>query len=217
MRGSDPVSRLGLIAGCGSLPARGGARAARGDARPSAPSRFEGLTDPALARDVDELRWHKLGQLEAAAASLRSMAVRARSCSWARSRSRSSSTGRVASSPTARPPRCSRGSRAGRTTRSSRPSRIGSRGRASRSVARIVLLAALRRPGRRPCRVVAPDAGRAGGPRDRPPRARSARRGGDRAMRRREARMRRRRRSRRGDGRDDSPGGPASPAPAPPS
>jgi len=36
---------------------------------------FEGVTDPALASEVDELRWHRLGQLEAAAASLRAMAV----------------------------------------------------------------------------------------------------------------------------------------------
>lgn len=74
MRGSDPVSRLGLIAGCGSLPGEA-ARALRGATTSVCAIAFEGLTDPALAGDVDELRWHKLGQLDAAAASLRSMAV----------------------------------------------------------------------------------------------------------------------------------------------
>lgn len=73
MRGSDPVSRLGLIAGCGSLPGEA-ARLLRGSTTVCAIA-FEGLTDPALASEVDDLRWHRLGQLEAAAASLRSMAV----------------------------------------------------------------------------------------------------------------------------------------------
>jgi hypothetical protein len=74
MRGSDPVSRLGLIAGCGSLPAEA-ARALRGAGTTVCAIAFEGLTDPALVGDVDELRWHKLGQLEATAASLRAMAM----------------------------------------------------------------------------------------------------------------------------------------------
>ena len=73
MRASDPVSRLGLIAGCGSLPGEA-ARLVRASTTVCAIA-FEGLTDAALARDVDEFRWHRLGQLEAAAASLRSMAV----------------------------------------------------------------------------------------------------------------------------------------------
>ncbi len=75
MRGSDPVSRLGLIAGCGSLPTEA-ARALRGAGTAVCAIAFEGLTDPDLAGDVDALRWHKLGQLEATAASLRSLAVR---------------------------------------------------------------------------------------------------------------------------------------------
>ncbi len=74
MRGSDPVSRLGLIAGCGSLPGEA-ARALRRAGMAVRALGFEGLTDPALERDVDELRWRKLGQLEAAAESLRAMEV----------------------------------------------------------------------------------------------------------------------------------------------
>lgn len=73
MRESDPVSCLGLIAGCGSLPGEA-ARVLRASTKIAAIA-FEGLTDPALESDVDELRWHRLGQLEAAAASLRAMAV----------------------------------------------------------------------------------------------------------------------------------------------
>ena len=73
MRGSDPVSRLGLVAGCGSLPSEA-ARLLRAS-RTVCAIAFEGLTDPALAGEVDDVRWHRLGQLEAAAASLRSMAV----------------------------------------------------------------------------------------------------------------------------------------------
>lgn len=74
MRGSDPVSHLGLIAGCGSLP-REAARSLRRAGTTVCALGFEGLTDPTLAQDVDALRWHKLGQLEAAAAALRAMAV----------------------------------------------------------------------------------------------------------------------------------------------
>lgn len=73
MRESDPVSCLGLIAGCGNLPGEA-ARVLRASTKIAAIA-FEGLTDPALESDVDELRWHRLGQLEAAAASLRAMAV----------------------------------------------------------------------------------------------------------------------------------------------
>jgi DUF1009 family protein len=74
MRGSDPVSRLGLIAGCGSLPGEA-ARALRRAGTTVVALGFEGLTDPGLEREVDALRWQKLGRLEAAAASLRDLAV----------------------------------------------------------------------------------------------------------------------------------------------
>jgi len=74
MREGDPVPRLGLIAGCGGLP-REAAAALRETGLRVAALAFEGLTDLVLAREVDEIRWHRLGQLDAAAAALRAMAV----------------------------------------------------------------------------------------------------------------------------------------------
>ncbi len=79
MRGNAPSSRsggarLGLIAGCGSLPGEA-ARALRRSGTAVCALAFGGLTDPALAGDVDALRWQRFGQLEAAADSLREMSV----------------------------------------------------------------------------------------------------------------------------------------------
>lgn len=74
MRGRDPVSRLGLIAGRGGLPLLAASGLARAGVSVRAVA-FEGLCDPALADAVDAIRWHRLGQLEAAAASLRAMEV----------------------------------------------------------------------------------------------------------------------------------------------
>lgn len=74
MRERDPVSRLGMIAGCGRLPSEA-ARAMRDSGIPVAVLAFDGLTDASLADEVDLIRWQKLGQLEAAAESLRSMQV----------------------------------------------------------------------------------------------------------------------------------------------
>lgn len=74
MRESDPVSRLGMIAGCGRLPVD----AARGmrDAGIAVDAvAFEGLTERSLAGEIDRIRWHKLGQLEAAADSLNALQV----------------------------------------------------------------------------------------------------------------------------------------------
>jgi len=74
MRGRVPVSRLGLIAGRGRLPLL----AARGLAASGVSVRavaFEGLCEPELERAVDQIHWHRLGQLDAAAASLRAMEV----------------------------------------------------------------------------------------------------------------------------------------------
>ncbi|MFO0689265.1 MAG: UDP-2,3-diacylglucosamine diphosphatase LpxI [Myxococcota bacterium] len=74
MRGRDPVSRLGLIAGRGRLPLL----AARGLAAAGVAVRavgLEGLCDPELAEAVDEIRWHRLGRLDDAAESLRAMEV----------------------------------------------------------------------------------------------------------------------------------------------
>lgn len=74
MRGRDPVSRLGLIAGRGRLPLL----AARGLAASGVSVRavaFEGLCDPELEGAVDRIHWHRLGQLDAAAESLRAMEV----------------------------------------------------------------------------------------------------------------------------------------------
>ena len=70
MRERDPASRLGMIAGCGQLPSEA-ARALRAAGIPIVALAFEGLTDPSLADAVDRIRWQKLGQLEAAADSLR--------------------------------------------------------------------------------------------------------------------------------------------------
>lgn len=87
MRGNSPSSRsssrassrsggarLGLIAGCGSLPGEA-ARALRRAGESVGALAFEGLTDPGLECVVDALRWQRLGQLEAAAESLRGMGV----------------------------------------------------------------------------------------------------------------------------------------------
>jgi DUF1009 family protein len=74
MREGDPVPRLGLIAGCGGLP-REAAASLRRPGRPVVALAFEGLTDAALAGGVDAIRWHRLGQLDAAAAALRAMGV----------------------------------------------------------------------------------------------------------------------------------------------
>jgi len=74
MRGSEPAARIGLVAGCGLLP-REAARTLRAAGAAVCALAFEGLTDPALADEVDRLEWHRLGQLQAAAALLRSMDV----------------------------------------------------------------------------------------------------------------------------------------------
>lgn len=79
MRGNAPSSRsggarLGLIAGCGRLPGEA-ARALRRSGTAVCALAFEGLSDPALEDAVEMLRWRRFGQLEAAADSLREMAV----------------------------------------------------------------------------------------------------------------------------------------------
>lgn len=79
MRGNAPSSRsggarLGLIAGCGSLPGEA-ARALRRSGKAVCALAFEGLTDPVIEGAVEALRWRRLGQLEAAADALREMGV----------------------------------------------------------------------------------------------------------------------------------------------
>lgn len=74
MRGRESDSLLGLIAGRGRLPLL----AARGLSASGISVRavaFEGLCDPELEGSVDQIHWHRLGQLDAAARSLRAMEV----------------------------------------------------------------------------------------------------------------------------------------------
>ncbi|MEZ4333477.1 MAG: UDP-2,3-diacylglucosamine diphosphatase LpxI [Myxococcota bacterium] len=69
------MSRLGLIAGRGRLPILAAAAVRAGGVSIRALA-LEGLADPALAGEVDAIRWLRVGRLEAAAEALRSMDVK---------------------------------------------------------------------------------------------------------------------------------------------
>ena len=66
--------RLGLIAGAGSLPIEA-SRLLREQGTRLFAVAFEGLTDAAIAEEVEQVRWLRLGQLESMARALHDMSV----------------------------------------------------------------------------------------------------------------------------------------------
>ncbi len=74
VQGQGAALRLGLIAGRGGLPLEA-ARGLRAAGVSVVALGFEGQSDEALAAHVDAIAWHRLGQLEQAAGSLRAMQV----------------------------------------------------------------------------------------------------------------------------------------------
>lgn len=75
MQHADEGMALGLIAGAGGLPVEA-ARLLCGRGFSVSAIAFRDLTDNALADEVDELRWLKVGQLDAMADALHAMGVR---------------------------------------------------------------------------------------------------------------------------------------------
>lgn len=74
MHQRDDGGTLALIAGAGSLPSEA-ARLLRKQGEPVCAIGFSGLTDSCLEDEVDEVRWLRLGQLEAMSDGLHAMGV----------------------------------------------------------------------------------------------------------------------------------------------